>query len=578
MGGKRRRRMWQGMVVVLCLMALSAALVRGVGYWRNEQRWTEAGEHWNTVARCLAGTDGLTSSDPAARIRGIELAIALRKPLPDDEHWPQRCQPKVTALLTVLRKLSGDPTADAMRGLLAQTRKPDELRRIANPLWALAANLPPMTAVEPVVEPPPPVVMPPRPPARKVSAFRDFGAREWSGPRRIRLARGRNFWGHADDDDTCCSFDRDLRSMFCGPGIPADRSERWVSRWRLVEDLERKEWPKAHPWFAIDRARKRIDYKVEPGVWVASDGTINLLVWATGTRVPLLFRVAPGETTAKAVRLPFPGRIPLPYARGHWLWWESTDDDTNSKSGLRLDARSDQPSRPQRMPHGVLDSLSGSFECDYRGALRTFDPLSGKVLIEHDGQFFVHDGPPHNLLPREKTDGPYDPSGAIRMTCTARGVRIGLASPTLLPRVVLDDEMGLSQRRSSIIVFDCDRDGCIRSAPATPLSPSFVIPLTTKVLVVQWSWRYGVQFSLAPLAELSNASIEMLLDESPAQVEVVHAQAAAVVVVGFDSETPGLGPWGGRESETGPSRRHQWRKLMAFRIDEDGSVTPVTQR
>jgi hypothetical protein len=60
-----------------------------------------------------------------------------------------------------------------------------------------------------------------------------------------------------------------------------------------------------------------------------------------------------------------------------------------------------------------------------------------------------------------------------RMTCTAKGVRIGLASPTLLPRVLLDDEM-----------------------------------------VVQWSWRYGVQFSLASLAELPNASIEMLLDES----------------------------------------------------------------
>jgi hypothetical protein len=508
------------------------------------------------------GKDGVASNDPAARLRAIELAVAIREPQPADKSWPQRCEPHADALAAVLQTMYGDATAEAMNGLLARARGPKELQRNAEQLWALAAKLPRATAAELIVEPPPPVVLPPRPPVRTPAPFEgfSFGVRG----RSFRLVRGSDN-GPGDPDDTHCRIDRELRTLFCsaqGKGFPPIAPQvHGDARWRLVEDRDRAKWPEAHPWFAIDRDEHRIDYRQEPYVWLATDGTINLFLDLPGTYNYRLFRAAPGETTAVEVSLP--GRPDMVrYPRGHWLLREDWLDVTTSDA-LRLDASTDDSPEELQLPLLLLETI---YECDHRGAVRALSVGDGAVFIEQDGRFSRMAGPPPRMFPCEITDGPYDPDGEVQFTCTAAGARIGFFGD--LPRDSADLASCSSRedrrRRASVTVYDCRADGCTHSTKAAPLNADFFVPLANKVLLVAATPSHGVQFVLAPFAELASAPIEVLLDESPSVLRVVHSEDAAVVIVAFDSETT-----------KGPKR---WRRVSAFRIDQNGTVSPVAQR
>jgi hypothetical protein len=559
-------------LLALGAIALVAAALLAAKAWRDHERWDRAGERWNALARCLVGADGVVSNDPVARLRTIELAVAIAQPQPIGERWPLRCAPHADALIAALAELRGDATADTLSQLLAQSRRPHDLRGNAARLWALAAELPHKQATASIVEPPRPVI-PRRPPKRATEPFVSFHPRG----RSFTLFR-QSAWYRQPGDNTCV-LDRELRSMLCEDPDKRSPSEAEAhrvhgdARWRLVEDRDREPWPEAHPSFAIDRKRQRIDYRLRPRVWVAADGTISLLVRSPDTVGDHLFRAAPGETTATEVRLPGP-RQARRVVVGHWLSWLEYGDDITTRM-LRFDASADDPQELQTLP----DTLgSEPFQCDHEGALRGLFVHGGlggtkNVLIEHEGRFLSHQGPPSDMLPPEVSDGPYDFEAKVQFTCTPSGARIAVHKVLPLPHDSADcwrpDSPSDCRMQLDVTVFDCNKGGCTRATQSIIAHVSFtpvVVPLEHKVAIILNTIHYGVQLVVAPQAEQASAPTEVLLDERVRMIHVAHRVDAAAVVFALDPVTDTK------------SKIVRWHSIAALRIDQSGAVTRVTHR
>ena len=105
-----------------------------------------------------------------------------------------------------------------------------------------------------------------------------------------------------------------------------------------------------------------------------------------------------------------------------------------------------------------------------------------------------------------------------------------------------------------------------------PRRPAYFIctveamPLEHKVAIILNTIHYGVQLVVAPLAELSSAPTEVLLDERVRMIHVAHRVDAAAVVFALDPVTDTK------------SKIVRWHSIAALRIDQSGAVTRVTHR